>query len=99
MAIGIIEIILLLCVFVVINVCKRYKDQVLLFEAPIRGLGPMLTAIRKIQSSTEHLTTLHPEFLQLCLLAKCYKAGLSVLEDDIYEINLPRDFFLYCYYG
>ncbi|KAH9743632.1 COP9 signalosome complex subunit 3 [Citrus sinensis] len=83
----------------VINVCKRYKDQVLLLEAPIRGVGPMLTAIRKIQSSTEHLTTLHPEFLQLCLLAKCYKAGLSVLEDDIYEINLPRDFFLYCYYG
>lgn len=82
-----------------INVCKRYKDQVLLLEAPIRGVGPMLTAIRKIQSSTEHLTTLHPEFLQLCLLAKCYKAGLSVLEDDIYEINLPRDFFLYCYYG
>lgn len=82
-----------------INVCKRFKDQVLLLEAPIRGVGPMLTAIRKIQSSTEHLTTLHPEFLQLCLLAKCYKAGLSVLEDDIYEINLPRDFFLYCYYG
>lgn len=82
-----------------INVCKRFKDQVLLLEAPIRGVGPMLTAIRKIQSSTEHLTTLHPEFLQLCLLAKCYKAGLSVLEDDVYEINLPRDFFLYCYYG
>lgn len=73
--------------------------MVMLLEAPIRGVGPMLTSIRKIQPSIEHLTTLHPEFLQLCLLSKCYKTGLSVLEDDIYEINLPRDFFLYCYYG
>ncbi|XP_044501334.1 COP9 signalosome complex subunit 3-like [Mangifera indica] len=82
-----------------ITVCKRFKDMVMLLEAPIRGVGPMLTSIRKIQPSIEHLTTLHPEFLQLCLLSKCYKTGLSVLEDDIYEINLPRDFFLYCYYG
>lgn len=71
----------------------------MLLEAPIRGVGPLLTAIHKIQPSSEHLTALHPEFLQLCLLAKCYKTGLSVLEDDIYEVNLPRDFFLYCYYG
>ncbi|KAJ0051764.1 hypothetical protein Pint_02942 [Pistacia integerrima] len=43
-----------------ITVCKRFKDMVMLLEAPIRGVGPMLSAIRKIQPSTEHLTTLHP---------------------------------------
>ncbi|KAF4385785.1 hypothetical protein F8388_010341 [Cannabis sativa] len=83
----------------VISVCKRFKDQVLLLEAPIRGVAPMLTAIRKLQVSSEYLTTLHPEFLLLCLQAKSYKTGLSVLHDDISEVDQPRDLFLYCYYG
>ncbi|MBA0599419.1 hypothetical protein Gorai_005639 [Gossypium raimondii] len=59
----------------------------------------MLTAIRKFQSLTEHLTALHPEFLLLCLLAKSYKTGHSVLEEDIFEVDQPKDLFLYCYYG
>ncbi|KAL8544869.1 hypothetical protein ACS0TY_005177 [Phlomoides rotata] len=83
-----------------ISICKRLKDQVLLLEDPMRGVAPLSTAIRKLQSSTEHLTTLHPDFLLLCLLSKCYKAGLSILEDDVFEVELPsRDLFLYCYYG
>ncbi|XP_022895068.1 COP9 signalosome complex subunit 3 [Olea europaea var. sylvestris] len=81
------------------SVCKRFKDQVMLLEDPMRGVAPMLTAIRKLQLSSEHLTTLHPDFLLLCLLAKCYKTGLSILEDDIFDVDQPRDFFLYCYYG
>ncbi|KAE8718192.1 COP9 signalosome complex subunit 3 [Hibiscus syriacus] len=82
-----------------ISVCKRFKDQVLLLEEPLRGVAPMLTAIRKLQSSSEHLTALHPEFLLLCLLSKCYKTGLSILEEDIFEVDQPRDLFLFCYYG
>ncbi|KAL3611926.1 hypothetical protein D5086_002946 [Populus alba] len=56
-----------------------------MLEAPIRGVVPLLEAVKKLRSS-EHLTTLHPDFLQLCLLAKCYKTGLSILEDDIFEL-------------
>ncbi|XP_068646038.1 COP9 signalosome complex subunit 3-like [Aristolochia californica] len=82
-----------------ISVCKRLKDQVMLLQVPIQGISPMGGAVRKLQSSPEHLTSLHPDFLLLCLLAKCYKAGLSVLEDDIIEVDQPKDFFLYCYYG
>ncbi|KAB2614072.1 COP9 signalosome complex subunit 3-like [Pyrus ussuriensis x Pyrus communis] len=82
-----------------ISVCKRFKDHVMLLEAPLRGVAPMLTAIRKIQTSSEHLTSLHPEFLLLCLLSKSYKVGYSVLDDDIFEVDQPRDLFLYCYYG
>ncbi|CAK7328269.1 unnamed protein product [Dovyalis caffra] len=83
----------------VIAVCKRFKDHVLMLEAPMRGVAPLLEAVKKIRSSSEHLSTLHPDFLQLCLLAKCYKTGLSILEDNIFEVDQPRDFFLYCYYG
>ncbi|KAJ1427536.1 Winged helix-like DNA-binding domain superfamily [Sesbania bispinosa] len=82
-----------------ILVCKRLKELVMLLEAPIRGVAPLLTAVRKLQLSTEHLTPLHSEFLLLCLLAKCYKTGLSLLEDGVFEIEQPRDLFLYCYYG
>ncbi|KAI9083376.1 hypothetical protein K1719_034590 [Acacia pycnantha] len=82
-----------------ISLCKRFKDQVILLETPIRGVAPMLAALKKLQTSTEHLTPLHPEFLMLCLLAKCYKTGLSILEDDIFEVDQPKDLFLYCYYG
>lgn len=82
-----------------VSVCKKFKDQLLLLEAPLRGVAPMLTAIRKLQTSAENLTTLHPELLLLCLLAKCYKTGLSVLYDDISEVDQPRELFLYCYYG
>ncbi|KAJ6751479.1 hypothetical protein OIU85_001959 [Salix viminalis] len=81
-----------------IAVCKSFKDQVLMLEAPIRGVVPLLEAVKKLRSS-EHLTTLHPDFLQICLLAKCYKTGFSILEDDIFEVDQPRDFYLYCYYG
>ncbi|KAM3761224.1 hypothetical protein ACB098_01G252000 [Castanea mollissima] len=82
-----------------IAVCKRFKDQVMLLGTPMRGVAPLQAAVRKLQNSSEHLTTLHPEFLLLCLLAKCYKTGLSILEEDIFEVDQPRDLFLYCYYG
>lgn len=82
-----------------ICVCKRFKDQVMVLTAPMRGIAPMLTAIRKIRPSSEHLTSLHPDFLLLCILAKCYKTGLSLLEEDVFEVDQPKDLFLYCYYG
>ncbi|PIM99331.1 COP9 signalosome, subunit CSN3 [Handroanthus impetiginosus] len=82
-----------------ISVCRRFKDQVLLLDEPLRGVAPMLTALRKLQTSCEQLTALHPEFLLLCLLSKSYKTGLSILEDDIFDFDQPHDLFLYCYYG
>ena len=75
----------------VIAVSKRFKDQVLMLEVPVRGVGPLLEAVKKLLSSSEHLTALHPDFLQLCLLAKCHKSGLSILEEDMFEVDLPRD--------
>ncbi|KAF6161400.1 hypothetical protein GIB67_009279 [Kingdonia uniflora] len=83
-----------------ISVCKRFKDDVILLGAPIRGVASMRTAVQKLRPSSEHLTALHPDFLLLCILAKCYKAGLGMLEeDDIFEVDQPRNLFLYCYYG
>ncbi|CAN8299761.1 unnamed protein product [Cochlearia groenlandica] len=92
------SILLVTCISFV-SLCKRLKDQVLQLKDPLGGVAPLLTAVHKLQVSTKRLTALHPDFLQLCLQAKCYKAGYSILSDDILEIEQPRDFFLYCYYG
>jgi len=75
------------------------KDQVMQLNVPIRGIAPLRAAVRKIQASPEQLTPVHADYLLLCLLAKQYKAGLSVLEDDIFDVDQPKDLFLYCYYG
>ncbi|KAK1404391.1 COP9 signalosome complex subunit 3 [Heracleum sosnowskyi] len=82
-----------------IAVCRNLRDQVMLLQSPMRGVAPMLTAIRKLQSSAEHLTVLHPDFLLLCLSSKCYKSGLSILQDEIYEVDHLKDLLLYGYYG
>ncbi|KAL9323685.1 hypothetical protein ACSQ67_008542 [Phaseolus vulgaris] len=82
-----------------LSLCRRLKEQVLMLDAPIRGVAPMFTGLRKLQVSAEHLTPIHSEFLLLCLLSKCYKTGLSILDDDVFEVDHPRDLFLYCYYG
>ncbi|KAK8969083.1 COP9 signalosome complex subunit 3 [Platanthera guangdongensis] len=82
-----------------ISLCKRFKDQVIQHQLPIQAVAPFMTAVRKLQASHEQLTTLHSDYLLLCLLSKCYKAGTSILNDEILEIDQPRDFFLYCYYG
>ncbi|KAJ6866601.1 hypothetical protein NC652_037987 [Populus alba x Populus x berolinensis] len=52
----------------VIAVSKRFKDQVLMLDVPMRGVAPLLEAVKKLRTSSEHLTALHPDFLQLCLL-------------------------------
>ncbi|AED92006.1 Proteasome component (PCI) domain protein [Arabidopsis thaliana] len=82
-----------------VSLCKILKDHVIALGDPLRGVGPLLNAVQKLQVSSKRLTALHPDVLQLCLQAKSYKSGFSILSDDIVEIDQPRDFFLYSYYG
>lgn len=85
--------------------CRRLKEQALQMHIPMRAVLPLQTAVRKLQPSSEYLTPLHADFFLVCLLTKCYKSALSILEEEIYEIDqkktglIPRDFLLYCYYG
>ncbi|XP_010420055.1 PREDICTED: COP9 signalosome complex subunit 3 [Camelina sativa] len=82
-----------------VSLCKRLKDHVVKIKDPLRGVAPLLTAVQKLQASPKCLTALHPDVLQLCLQTKLYKTGSSIISDDILEVDLPKDFFLYCYYG
>jgi len=55
--------------------------------------------------NSESLTPIHGDFLQLCLLAKCYHIAVPILNDEILEVNpdltgvTSRDMLLYFYYG
>lgn len=84
---------IILPILAVLSVCKRFKDQVLQLQAPIQGVAPLRTAIRKLQPSSEHLTTLHADFLLLCILSKCYRTAQSILDEDIIEVDQPRIYF------
>lgn len=85
--------------------CKRVKESALQLHSPMRAVSPLHTAIVKLQPSPQYLTALHAEFFLVCLLAKCYNAALSILDEQIFEIDpkkcvlTPKDFLLYCYYG
>ena len=61
------------------------------------------TAVEKLRPSPEHVTSVHAEFLMLCLAAKHMKAAVPVLEQRILKISTDcvsaRDFLLYYYYG
>ena len=96
-----VHILMLLIVGVsVIFVCKRFKKLVIILGTPMHAhVDLFLVVVRKLQNSSEHLTTLHPHFLHLCLLANCSKTSLSILEEDISEVDHLDDLFLYCYNG
>ncbi|KAL5719424.1 hypothetical protein ACHQM5_012205 [Ranunculus cassubicifolius] len=86
--------------FTLVRTClQKIEGCSYVSASPIRGVGPMRTAIRKLQISPGKLTALHPDALQICLLAKSYKVGFSILEEGIFETDQPKDLFLYCYYG
>ena len=56
-------------------------------KQPQRGLLPLLTAIRRLRESPAHLTSLHSEYLSLCLASKNLPAALPLLDVEILNLN------------
>lgn len=71
----------------------------------MRGIPLLLRAIQKIQIHSTQLTSIHADLCQLCLLSKCFKPALPILDNDITAINQEGNqfdtkyFLLYYYYG
>jgi len=72
---------------------------------PIRGVVALRTAITLLADDSKQLTPLHTDLVQLCLLSKCYRNAVPVLDDDIFEVSTeatglaPKDLLSYFYYG
>lgn len=72
--------------------------------SPILAVRPLLAAAKRFAAHPGHLTPLHQLFLRACLLAKCYKKGLELLDHPITDVEpvcdtRVQDFLLYHYYG
>jgi COP9 signalosome complex subunit 3 len=71
----------------------------------LAGIGVLRTAIQRYRVSPSYLTSIHADLLQLCLEAKCLKAALPFLDEEIHELMTEGDQFdvkyllLYYYYG
>lgn len=82
-------------------------------KAAIKGISLLKQAIIRLKYLSENqLTSVHADLCQLCLLAKCFKPALQVLDVDIVSISPEvtgsglsnpqfdaKYFLLYYYYG
>mmetsp|Transcript_735 Transcript_735/g.2668 ORF Transcript_735/g.2668 Transcript_735/m.2668 type:complete len:423 (-) Transcript_735:1261-2529(-) len=85
-------------------VCRALKEAAVTLGCPKRAILPLRAAARALAPAPGHVTPVHADLLQVCLLSKCYSAALPTLEAGVVEVDpangvTPRDFLLYCYYG
>jgi len=88
------------------ELCHLLTHSLAELKVPLRGIDLIRQAIRKIQLFDSQLTSIHADLCQLCLLAKCFKPALVLLNTDITSISqevlnimiLTYDFFFLNYY-
>ncbi|KAI9142801.1 hypothetical protein BKA69DRAFT_1123850 [Paraphysoderma sedebokerense] len=74
-------------------------------QRPIITIKPLIIATTRFSLSPNHLSSLHSITMKQCLLARVFKAPLSILENFITEIDSQtmdvkiQDFLTYMYYG
>ncbi|KAJ8972781.1 hypothetical protein NQ317_009234 [Molorchus minor] len=93
------------------ELCHSLTNYLLEQRQPLRGILLLHKAISKLRLFDSQLTSIHADLCQLCLLAKCFKPALKILDIDITGIcqeithnpNGPqfdaKYFLLYYYYG
>lgn len=88
-----------------VSLCRAVKAHCLSLSQPKRGVLALRAAVAKLCPSTDHLSPIHADLFQLCLLCKCYSGAGPALDADIYSVDpsktacTPTDVLLYCYYG
>ncbi|XP_018336043.1 COP9 signalosome complex subunit 3 [Agrilus planipennis] len=94
------------------ELCHLVTSNLVEQKQPMKGILLLRKAISKLQLFDSQLTSIHADLCQLCLLAKCLKPALELLDIDIIgicqEINTQiqggaqfdaKYFLLYYHYG
>ncbi|KAK4877067.1 hypothetical protein RN001_009573 [Aquatica leii] len=93
------------------ELCHLVTANLMETKQPMKGISLLRKAISKLQLFDSQLTSIHADLCQLCLLAKCFKPALEVLDIDItgicQETNQGQSgshfdakyFLLHYYYG
>lgn len=74
-------------VVLVADLCHMVTACFVEQKQAMRGISLLYKAIRKIQLFDSQLTSVHADLCQLCLLAKCFKPALEILDIDITAIS------------
>jgi len=86
-------------------VCHRFKELCIEANQALRAIKPLRLAVTKLRPTSESLTPVHADLVQVCLIAKNYNAALSILDTEIFDVNqeatsiTPKEMLLYYYYG
>ena len=51
------------------------------------AIGPLEAAIKALRPSPNSLTPLHADFVKVCLLSHNYEAALTLVQDDILDVD------------
>lgn len=73
--------------FSVCDLCHTFTNYLVETKQAIRGIDLLIRAIRKIQLFDSQLTSIHADLYQLCLLSKCMKPALELLDTDVTGIS------------
>mmetsp|Transcript_23598 Transcript_23598/g.42642 ORF Transcript_23598/g.42642 Transcript_23598/m.42642 type:complete len:442 (-) Transcript_23598:74-1399(-) len=98
-------------------VCKHFAQMAIESgqTAMLKSLLPLRSALEKLRENPETLTSVHAEFIRVCLKAKVYDLATDVLDQPIFDISVtggnssnssasagqltPQGFLSYFYYG
>mmetsp|Transcript_14463 Transcript_14463/g.31738 ORF Transcript_14463/g.31738 Transcript_14463/m.31738 type:complete len:456 (-) Transcript_14463:84-1451(-) len=91
-------------------VCRSYAQMAVDGAPPsaLRALRPLRSAVEKLRPDPETLTSVHAEYLRVCLKAKAYHLGAQLLTQPIFDTTLShssfaqltaQSFLCYFYYG
>jgi len=84
-------------------ICRKFVEVCQEVKKPMRAVKVLRAAISKFPD--DHLTPAHTGFVLACILSKCYKTALPVLDKFVYLIDpkitgvKSEDTRLYYYYG
>mmetsp|Transcript_2598 Transcript_2598/g.6352 ORF Transcript_2598/g.6352 Transcript_2598/m.6352 type:complete len:445 (+) Transcript_2598:209-1543(+) len=85
------------------EICETFTVACRARGKALFGVKPLKVAVEKVRPSPEHLTTIHHNLLQLCLIAKVFKPAEEIIEGRVVRVNKEgmqaRDVLLYLYYG
>eukprot|EP00118_Oscarella_pearsei_P003851 m.16004 g.16004 ORF g.16004 m.16004 type:complete len:428 (+) comp26681_c0_seq1:26-1309(+) len=87
------------------SLCHFYAKTLAGLRHPIKGIETLRMATEKLQPTPGHLTSIHADLAQICLLSKCFKPALHFLDSDISDFVKECGRFdvkmllLYYYYG
>lgn len=87
------------------DLCHFFTRTLVSSGRAVRGIAVLMKGIDKMQLHPAQLSSVHADLCQVCLVAKCLKPAIGLLDREITDISREnghfdvRYFLLYYYYG